>query len=100
MSMLSELKRRNVLRVAIGYLAAAWLLIQVAETVFPVFSISTEFVRLIIIFLGIGFPFALLAAWIYELTTCWRHCTMTLVGPSMQKNWVSLRKSWLQCNSR
>ncbi len=68
MSMLSELKRRNVFRVAIGYLAAAWLLIQVAETVLPIFSISTELVRLIIIVLGIGFPLALLAAWIYELT--------------------------------
>ena len=35
MSLFAELKRRNVLRVAIAYLAAAWMLIQVADIVFP-----------------------------------------------------------------
>ncbi len=36
-----ELKRRNVLRVAIAYLVASWLLIQIVETLFPVFGLHT-----------------------------------------------------------
>ena len=42
----AELKRRNVLRVAIAYLAASWLLIQLAETLFPIFGISAVLVEL------------------------------------------------------
>ncbi len=68
MSVLSELQRRNVLRVAIGYLAAAWLLIQIVETVFPVFGLSTASIRVIIILLSIGFPLVLIVSWLYELT--------------------------------
>lgn len=68
MSMLSELQRRNVFRVAIAYLAAAWFLVQVVETVFPVFGFSNELIRLTIILLSIGFPLALVFSWLYELT--------------------------------
>lgn len=68
MSVLSELQRRNVFRVAIGYLAAAWLLIQIVETVFPVFGLSNDSIRVTIILLSIGFPFVLIISWLYELT--------------------------------
>jgi len=68
MSVLSELRRRNVTRVALAYLAASWFLVQVVETVFPVFGISYEVVRIVIVLLVIGFPLALVLAWIYELT--------------------------------
>ncbi len=68
MSMLSELQRRNVLRVAIGYLAAAWLLIQVVETVFPVFGLPNDSIRIVIILVTIGFPLVLVVSWLYELT--------------------------------
>jgi len=63
-----ELKRRNVLRVAIVYLAASWLVIQIVETLFPIFELSDELIRLIVILLMIGFPLALLFSWAYELT--------------------------------
>ena len=56
---LEELKRRNVLRVLIAYLAASWLLIQVAETLFPIFDLADEAVRLIVILLVIGLPLVL-----------------------------------------
>jgi len=68
MSLFSELKRRNVLRVAIAYLAACWLLVQVIETLFPIFGFSDSVTRLVVIVLIIGFPFVLILSWLYELT--------------------------------
>jgi TolB-like protein/Tfp pilus assembly protein PilF len=63
-----ELKRRNVLRVAFVYLAVSWLLIQVVETLFPIFGLSDELIRLVAILLIIGFPLILVLSWFYELT--------------------------------
>ncbi len=63
-----ELKRRNVLRVLVAYLAASWLLIQVVETLFPIFGLADENTRLVVIVLAIGFPLVLIFSWVYELT--------------------------------
>ena len=63
-----ELKRRNVLRVAFVYLGVSWLLIQVVETLFPIFGLSDELIRLVAILLIIGFPLILVLSWFYELT--------------------------------
>ncbi len=63
-----ELKRRNVLRVAIAYLAVSWLLIQIVETLFPIFGLSDALIRLVAILLIIGFPLILIFSWLYELT--------------------------------
>jgi adenylate cyclase len=68
MTFFQELKRRNVFRLAIAYLAVSWLLIQIVETIFPVFGLSDALVRIIIIVLAIGFPIVLILAWLYELT--------------------------------
>ena len=68
MSLFGELKRRNVLRVAVVYLMAAWLLIQVADTLFPVYGLSTGALNVLIIVLAIGFPLFLLFSWIFEIT--------------------------------
>jgi TolB-like protein/Tfp pilus assembly protein PilF len=68
MSLFAELKRRNVLRAATLYAAAAWLLVQVATQVFPFFDIPNWIVRWIVIAAAIGFPFAMLLSWFYELT--------------------------------
>ena len=68
MSFSSELKRRNIPRVALAYLAAAWLLVQIAETLFPIFELSNELVRGLVIILIIGFPIALTGAWFFEFT--------------------------------
>ena len=65
---LVELKRRNVYRAAVGYAAVAWLLIQIATQTLPFFEIPTWGVRLIIVALAAGFPFALAWAWAFELT--------------------------------
>ena len=68
MSFLDELQRRNVIRVAIGYLAGAWLLIQILETLFPIFGIPETSIRLVVIIAAIGFVPVLVASWYFELT--------------------------------
>src|SRR5437764_104221 len=64
----TELKRRNVYKVAVAYGIAAWLLIQIATQVFPFFEIPSWCVRLVIVLLLFGFPIAMILAWAYELT--------------------------------
>ena len=68
MSLVAELKRRNVFRVASGYIVLSWVIIQVAETVFPAFGLGDDTVRLVVIVLVIGFLPTLLFAWAFELT--------------------------------
>ena len=68
MSLFSELKRRNVFRVAIAYLAASWLLIEIAETIFPLFGFDDAPARIVVILLAIGFPLFLLFSWVFEIT--------------------------------
>jgi len=68
MSLYRELKRRNVIRVATAYVVAAWLVIQVIETIFPAFGFTDRAVRITVIVLGIGFIPAIVSAWIFELT--------------------------------
>jgi TolB-like protein/Flp pilus assembly protein TadD len=67
-SIYRELKRRNVLRVGAAYVAAAWLLIQITNTLFPLFGLSDTASRIVVIGLAIGFVPALLLAWLFELT--------------------------------
>jgi TolB-like protein len=64
----AELKRRNVYKVTIAYGVVAWLLIQIATQVFPFFEIPNWGVRLIVLFIVIGFPIALIIAWAFEAT--------------------------------
>ncbi len=68
MSFIDELKRRNVIRVAIAYAIAAWILIEVTATTFPVLKLPDWAVTLVTAFLLIGFPVALILAWAFELT--------------------------------
>jgi TolB-like protein len=67
-SLLAELKRRNVFRMAGLYLVGAWLVVQVAETLLPAFDVPDWVLRAIILVLAIGFVPALVFSWIYELT--------------------------------
>jgi TolB-like protein/Tfp pilus assembly protein PilF len=67
-SFLEELKRRHVWRVAVAYVVAGWLLVQVATQVFPFFNIPSWVVRLIVLLIVIGFPVAVVFGWVYELS--------------------------------
>lgn len=68
MSFVNELKRRNVIRVGVAYLAASWLLIEVSSTLLPLFDIPEWGVRLIVIILALGFVPTLVFSWVYEIT--------------------------------
>jgi hypothetical protein len=63
-----ELKRRNVLRVAAAYIVVSWLIIQVVETIFPVFGFGDAGIRFVIIVLAIGLIPALILSWAFEIT--------------------------------
>ena len=68
MSFVSELKRRNVIRVGVAYIVVAWLIIQVAETLFPLFGLGDGPARIVVIVLAIGFIPVLIISWAFELT--------------------------------
>jgi len=65
---LSELKRRNVYKVAVAYAIVGWLLVQIATQVFPFLEIPNWVVRLVIALVAVGFPIALVIAWAFEAT--------------------------------
>jgi TolB-like protein/Flp pilus assembly protein TadD len=67
-SFFSELRRRNIFRVAVAYAIVSWLIVQVATSTFPVLEIPSWCVRLVIVLVILGFPVAMLLAWAYELT--------------------------------
>ena len=65
----TELKRRNVIRAGALYAAGAWLLVQVATQVFPLFHVAEWVMRWIVVATVIGFPFAVVFSWFYEWTS-------------------------------
>jgi TolB-like protein/tetratricopeptide (TPR) repeat protein len=67
-SLFNELKRRNVIRVGIAYIVAAWLLLQVADVVINNIEAPEWVFQAILLVVALGFPFALIFAWAFELT--------------------------------
>ena len=65
---LAELKRRHVYRVAVVYAAAVWLLVQIADIVMENFNLPDRIMQLFIVCAALGFPLALIAAWVYEIS--------------------------------
>ena len=63
-----ELKRRNVVRVAIAYAVVSWLLLQVADVVLDNIEAPTWVFQAVLLLLVIGFPVAIIFAWAFELT--------------------------------
>src|SRR5262245_64328920 len=63
-----ELKRRKVYRVAIAYIVLSWALAQGLAQVLPVFEISNSLIRVVIALLLVGFPVALVLAWVFDVT--------------------------------
>jgi TolB-like protein len=68
LSFFKELKRRNVLRVGVAYTIAGWLIVQVVETLFPIYGLSDAAIRLVVTLLAIGLLPVLVLAWAFELT--------------------------------
>ncbi len=64
----NELKRRNVIRVGLAYIIAAWLLLQVADVVLNNIVAPDWVFQAILLVVVLGFALALIFAWAYELT--------------------------------
>lgn len=67
-SFIQELKRRNVFRVAIVYVVVSWLLMQIADVMFPALRLPDWAPTLLVAFLILGFPLVVIFAWAFELT--------------------------------
>ena len=68
MSLFEELKRRNVVRMAMLYVVGSWLVLQVADVLFGVLDLPVSAIRFVLAVLVLGFPVVLLFSWIYEMT--------------------------------
>ena len=67
-SVWEELKRRNVVKVAVAYAIVGWLLVEVASTVFPVVQLPDWTITFVTMLVLLGFPLALVLSWAYEVT--------------------------------
>jgi TolB-like protein/Tfp pilus assembly protein PilF len=67
-SFFSELKRRNVYKVAVAYAVVAWLTIQAASIFLPAFNAPQWVMQIVILILVVGFPIALAFSWAFEIT--------------------------------
>jgi TolB-like protein len=68
LSFYTELKRRNVFKVAVVYSAVAWLLLQVSDTLGPALHLPEWFVSAVAFLLILGFPVSVIFAWAFDLT--------------------------------
>ncbi len=68
MGLISELRRRNVIRMAVLYAIAAWLIMQVAEVIMDLANLPDWIGTTTLWLLAVGFPIALIFSWFYEIT--------------------------------
>ena len=68
MGFFSEIKRRNVARAGIAYLAVAWVVLQIVDVVAPILEFPDWVAKTVLLVLAVGFIVAVIAAWFYELT--------------------------------
>src|SRR5436853_7931402 len=64
----SELKRRNVFKVAVAYAVVGWLVIQVTATIVPALHLPDGLTTAVVVLTLVGFPIALVIAWAFEMT--------------------------------
>lgn len=81
-----EVKRRKVYRVAVAYVVAAGAIIQLASAAFPAWELPSWTLRLVIVLLLIGFPIALIFAWIFDITATGIERTSTMQAQTMPKS--------------
>ncbi|MDX1480548.1 MAG: hypothetical protein R3315_02670 [Woeseiaceae bacterium] len=68
MSFITELKRRNVVRMALLYAVAGWVILQIADVLFEQLGVPPWAFRFVFGLLVLGFPVALIFSWVFELT--------------------------------
>jgi len=89
----AELKRRNVYKVAVAYIVAGWALAQGIAQVFPVFDVPDWIVRLIVVLIVVGFPFALIFAWAFEITP--EGVKRTAEADAMPRSARPMNRAWI-----
>ncbi len=67
-SFFGELRRRNVVRVAVAYAIVGWVLIEVSSVIAPAMNLPDWATSLVVFFVILGFPLALILSWAYEIT--------------------------------
>ncbi len=67
-SIWSELRRRNVIKVATTYAVVAWILIEISSLLLPTFEAPQWVLKVFILLIGLGFVLALFLSWAYDLT--------------------------------
>src|SRR5882724_5513695 len=67
-SFFSELRRRNVFRVALTYAVVAWLLIEIASVLLPVVAAPESIITAFVVLLALGFALAMFISWSFEMT--------------------------------
>src|SRR5207249_1494892 len=85
-----EVKRRKVYRVAIAYAVGSWALAQGLAQVLPVFEISNSVIRPVIAVMLIGFPVALVLAWVFDVTPQGIKATPTVASPKQVRRNIAL----------
>jgi TolB-like protein/Tfp pilus assembly protein PilF len=90
---LSELKRRNVYKVAVAYAVVGWLIAQISTQIFTILEITNWVVRLVIVLITIGFPIALVIAWAFEATP--EGIKRTEVADAMPPTTGKKRHAWI-----
>jgi formylglycine-generating enzyme required for sulfatase activity/dienelactone hydrolase len=68
MSLWAELKRRNVVRVALAYVVSAWVIIEVSSLILDIFDAAEVISKVIVSLLAVGLPIAMVFAWAFEVT--------------------------------
>ena len=64
----AEMRRRHLVRFSLGYAAAAFVVLQLAEIVFPAFGMGELALRVLVIVVGLGFLPSVVLAWIFDIT--------------------------------
>lgn len=65
-TLIEELKRRNIFRVATVYAVASWVILQLSDILFPAIDLPEENIRYVLIALTIGFPLIITFAWLFH----------------------------------
>ena len=92
-SFFTELKRRNVYKVAVAYAVVGWLIAQIATQIFPFLEIPNWAIRLVILLIVIGFPIALVIAWAFETTP--EGIKRTEVADAMPTTAAQKKHAWI-----
>ena len=68
MKVLDELKRRNVIKATIAYIVVAWVLLQIIDTILPIFEAPPWVFKTLTFIIAIGLPIWMIFSWVYEIT--------------------------------